>query len=214
MLLNDGSFTMAKTVDATAETEVAAGKRVRILRAAVEVFARSGYFSSRVSSIAKEAGVADGTIYLYFQGKEDLLVTIFREQMEAFLGRIRTSLAGLDDPEESLRRIVRDHLAASGEDRALAVVFQVELRHTLKFMTLFSQHEFGEYLATIRRVVEAGQTSGAFRGDVHAQVAAKAIFGALDEMVTSWVLSDKVYRLEESAEQVAEFVLRGLRVTS
>jgi len=202
---------MAKRVEAIPEVDATAGKRERILRAAVEVFARTGYFSSRVSSIAQQAGVADGTIYLYFEGKEDLLITIFRETMTAFLARLKEALDGCNDPVEALRRIVRLHLAASGEDRALAVVFQVELRHTLKFMALFSHQELGEYLSTLRSIVERGQQTGAFRSEIHAQTAAKAIFGMLDEMATSWVLSDKVYRLEDGAEPLSEFILLGLR---
>lgn len=187
-----------------------ASKRERILRGAVEVFARTGYFNAKVSEIAKSAGVADGTIYLYFDGKEDLLVTIFREHTRNYLQSLQRELATVSHPEERLRIAIRHHLQSLGSDRALAVVYQVELRHSLKFMSLFSQQEVADYLDLLRRAVESGQSNGIFRRSLHPQLVAKAIFGILDEMVTSWMLSEKDYPLVDQADQVAELVLTGL----
>jgi TetR/AcrR family transcriptional regulator, fatty acid metabolism regulator protein len=185
-------------------------KRERILRAAVDVFARSGYFNAKVAEIAKAAGVADGTIYLYFDGKEDLLINIFREHSRGFLVSLEATLANVPRPEDRIRATIRHHLDAFGRDRALAVVSQVELRHTLKFMALFSKEEVRDYLALIRRIVEQGQTEGTFRRTLHPQLVANAIFGVLDEMVTSWILSDKEYELVDQAEQIADLLLTGL----
>ncbi len=185
-------------------------KRERILRAAVEVFARNGYFNAKVTEIAKAAGVADGTIYLYFDGKEDLLNTIFREYTRNYLEQLEKKLAGINRPEERLRVAIAHHLETLGRDRSLAVVSQVELRHSLKFMSLLSQQEVADYLNMLRKIVEHGQTEGVFRRNLHPQFVAKSVFGILDEMVTSWILSEKEYVLAEQAEQVADLVLAGL----
>ena len=185
-------------------------KRERILRAAVDVFAEYGYFNAKVAQIAKAAGVADGTIYLYFSGKEQLLITIFREHTRSYLQALERRMADVERAEERLRTAVRHHLETLGRDRALAVVSQVELRHSLKFLSLFSQQEVRDYLNVIRSIVEHGQESGAFRRSVHPQLAAKAIFGILDEMVTSWMLSEKHYDLAEQSDQVADLILTGL----
>jgi TetR/AcrR family fatty acid metabolism transcriptional regulator len=185
-------------------------KRERILRASVDVFAQSGYFNAKVSDIAKAAGVADGTIYLYFGGKEDLLITIFREHTRGFLQSLETNLANVSRPEDRVRTAIRHHLETLGRDRALAVVSQVELRHSLKFMSLFSQEEVADYLNLLRSIVEQGQTEGVFRRTLHPQLVAKALFGILDELVTSWILSEKEYVLADQAEQVADLVLSGL----
>jgi len=185
-------------------------KRERILRAAVDVFAEHGYFNAKVAQIAKAAGVADGTIYLYFDGKEDLLITIFREYTRNYLQTLERSLSNINRAEERLKIAVRHHLETLGRDRALAVVSQVELRHSLKFMSLFSQQEVKDYLNVIRKIVEHGQQEGTFRRNVHPQLVAKAIFGVLDEMVTSWMLSDKEFDLPAQSEQVADFILTGL----
>ena len=185
-------------------------KRQRILRAAVDVFAEHGYFNAKVAQIAKAAGVADGTIYLYFQGKEDLLITIFREHTRSYLAELERRMADVEPAEDRLRTAVRHHLETLGRDRALAVVSQVELRHSLKFLSLFSQQEVADYLNVIRKIVEHGQESGAFRRNVHPQLAAKAIFGVIDEMVTSWMLSEKDYDLAAQSEQVADLILTGL----
>ena len=185
-------------------------KRERILRAAVDVFAEFGYFNAKVAQIAKSAGVADGTIYLYFDGKEDLLMTIFREHTRNYLRALEQKLANINRAEDRLRIAVRHHLETLGNDRSLAVVSQVELRHSLKFMSLFSQEEVGDYLNVIRRIVEYGQAEGTFRRNVHPQLVAKSVFGILDEMVTSWILSEKDYDLAASSEQIADLILTGL----
>jgi TetR/AcrR family fatty acid metabolism transcriptional regulator len=209
--MNDASFRFfMKTVTIPPPTTPLAGKRERILRAAVEVFARTGYFTARVSEIAREAGVADGTIYLYFQGKEDLLVTIFREHTRRYLELLREEIGDETDPELALRLAIRFHLQMLGSDRALAVVFQVELRQSLKFMALFSHEELADYLALLRTLVEQGQERGKFRPSLRPQLVAKCIFGVLDEMVTSWILSDKHDELREQADPVADFIIRGL----
>jgi TetR/AcrR family transcriptional regulator, fatty acid metabolism regulator protein len=185
-------------------------KRERILRAAVDVFAQNGYFNAKVSEIAKAAGVADGTIYLYFDGKEDLLLTIFREHTRNFLQSLQFQLTSVSRDEDRLRVAIRHHLETLGRDRSLAVVSQVELRHSLKYMTLFSQHEVADYLNLLRDVVAHGQDEGVFRRTLHPQLVAKAIFGILDEMVTSWILSEKDHSLEDQADQIADLVLTGL----
>jgi TetR/AcrR family transcriptional regulator, fatty acid metabolism regulator protein len=185
-------------------------KRERILRAAVDVFAEHGYFNAKVAQIAKSAGVADGTIYLYFDGKEDVLITIFREYTRSYLHSLEQRTANINRAEDRLRTAVRHHLETLGRDRALAVVAQVELRHSLKFLSLFSQQEIADYLNVIRKIVEHGQETAAFRRNVHPQLAAKAIFGVLDEMVTSWMLSEKDYDLAATSEQVADLILTGL----
>jgi len=185
-------------------------KRHRILRAAIDVFAQSGYFNAKVSEIAKAAGVADGTIYLYFDGKEDLLTTIFREHTRSYLQSLERDMAPVRRAEDRIRIAIRHHLESLGRDRSLAIVAQVELRHSLKFMSLLSHQEVGDYLGILRNVVEQGQSDGTFRRNLHPQLVAKAIFGVLDEMVTSWVLSEKEYALGDQAEQVADLILNGL----
>ncbi len=186
-------------------------KRERIHRAAVEVFARRGFFNARVSEIARAAGVADGTIYLYFQGKEDILIQVFRDGMRSFLAALKRELASVVDARTKLEKTIQFHLETIGRDRDLAIVVQVELRHSLKFMSLFSHEELADYLNLLRSIVEEGQKAAIFSTAVHPQMAAKAIFGVLDEMVTSWVLSEKDSPLADSAEQVSRMLLGGLR---
>ena len=185
-------------------------KRERILRASVDVFAQNGYFNAKVSEIAKAAGVADGTVYLYFDGKEDLLVTIFREHTRSYLQSLERDLSTISQPEDRMRVAIRHHLETLGRDRALAIVSQVELRHSLKFMSLLSQQEVADYLNILRKIVEHGQSEGVFRRNLHPALVAKAVFGVLDEMVTSWILSDKDYALADQSEQIADLILTGL----
>src|SRR5438034_4158645 len=93
------------------------GKRESILRAATRVFARNGYFNSKVADIAGAAGVADGTVYLYFKSKEEILHSIFDQNMAEAIVSARQLTEKLSDPREKLRRIAALHLERLGADR-------------------------------------------------------------------------------------------------
>ncbi|PID81633.1 TetR family transcriptional regulator [bacterium DOLJORAL78_65_58] len=186
-------------------------KRERILDAAVVEIARTGYNQTTVARIAKRAGVADGTIYLYFKNKEEILLSIFERTMARFITEGRAQLAGLDGACEKLRRIVEWHLALVGADRDQAIINQVELRHSLHFLGQLSRAQVGEYLSIIAEVIRQGQQEGVFRADQDPVFAAKAVFGVLDEMATDWVLSTRNTRLESQAGRVYQFLLGGLR---
>ncbi|MEE8193340.1 MAG: TetR/AcrR family transcriptional regulator [Gemmatimonadales bacterium] len=194
-------------------------KRERILDAAVLEIARRGYYDTTVSTIASRAGVADGTIYLYFKNKEDLLVSIFERAMRRFNEQARRIVEGGGGggggagAEEKLRRIVALHLSLLGEDRDLAVIFQVEFRHTLHILERLSRSGIRDYLALIARVVEQGKEEGIFKNDVDPLFAAKVVFGTLDEMVTDWVLARKNTRLASRADPVSDLLLGGLRAS-
>ena len=186
------------------------GKRESILRAATRVFAHNGYFNSKVADIARAAGVADGTVYLYFKSKEEILHSIFDQNMAEAIAADRKLIDKLRDPREKLRRIATLHLERLGADRDLAIVFQVELRGSTKFMEEFSAAGFAEYLGLLRAIFEEGQRTGVFRKELNAKVAAKIFFGALDEMATNWIISKRSYKLEPMADVVMDVFLNGV----
>lgn len=189
---------------------IVADKREAILRAAISVFAHNGYFNSKVADIAREAGVADGTVYLYFKSKEEILHSIFDRSMEEAIAAGKKELKRISDPREKLRSIAHLHLERLGADRDLAVVFQVELRGSTKFMEEFSAAGFAEYLDLIRTTIEEGQRARVFRAELNAKVVAKVLFGALDEMATNWILSKRRYKLAPMADQVLDIFLNGV----
>ncbi len=197
---------------ATVRAEIARtnNKRSAILRAAGKVFARRGYFNSKVADIARQAGVADGTVYLYFKSKDDVLISLVDQLMDDFISEGRAQLAKISDPREKLLKLARMHLSALGRDRDLAVVFQVELRQSTKFMERFSTTKMAEYLGLIREAFEEGQRQGIFRKDLHAKIVAKMMFGSLDEMATNWILSSRRYDLASFAETVIDILFRGV----
>jgi TetR/AcrR family transcriptional regulator, fatty acid metabolism regulator protein len=192
-------------------SEAPGRKRDAILRAAIDVFAERGFFNAQVADIARGAGVAAGTVYLYFKGKDDLLVSIFERSMREGLATGRAAAATLQDPRERLRRLARAHLARLGHDRNLAIVFQVELRQSTKFMARLSATLLRDYLGLIREAVADGQREGLFRADVKATAMAKMLFGALDEMATNWILSRRRYSLEADADIVVDLFINGAR---
>ncbi len=191
-----------------------AEKHQRILDAAVEVIAEHGYFRARVSEIADRAGVADGTIYLYFKNKEQVLMAAIDAAFAAFLQRARAEMEKTRDPRERLQRIALLHLEGLGANRSLAIVFQTELRQSARFLAQFSHRRLVEYFDLIRQVVRDGQQAGMFRREMSDKIAANCFFGALDEMVTSWVLSEHDYPLAGAADAVVDVVLRGMEARS
>src|SRR4051812_29175699 len=188
-----------------------ASKREAILRAAIDVFADRGYFNAQVADVARAAGVAAGTVYLYFKSKDDLLVSIFERSMREGLAKGRAAVAQPCDPRERLLRLARAHLARLGQDRNLAIVFQVELRQSTKFMERCSATLLRDYLGLIREAIADGQREGLFRADLKATVIAKMLFGALDEMATNWILSRRRYSLEPDADAVVDLIINGAR---
>jgi TetR/AcrR family fatty acid metabolism transcriptional regulator len=189
---------------------VVGDKYQRILDAAVAVFAQKGFHSARVSDVAERASVADGTIYLYFRNKEELLMTAINTAFDGFMSRARTELDGIPSPAGKLRRLAQLHLDAFNANRNLAIVFQMELRQSARFLAPFSHEHMIEYFGLVRAAIREGQAQGIFRPDLREKIAANCFFGALDEMVTSWVLDDTNYQLSEVADSVADIILLGL----
>lgn len=188
-------------------------KPQQIIEAAVRVFARKGYYNSRVSDIAREAGVAAGTIYLYFKTKDDILVTLFREKMAEFVGALRKAIVDEPDAASKVRRLVALHFRMLEENPELAEVVQVELRQGQKFFRGAASQEIGAYFALIGSVLEEGVAEGRFRSGLPVKVATKMLFGAMDQMATSWVLGKRGYRLVDTADAVAEIFLQGVAAT-
>jgi TetR/AcrR family fatty acid metabolism transcriptional regulator len=185
-------------------------KRDAILRAAIDTFAARGFFNAQVADVARAAGVAAGTVYLYFRSKDDLLVSIFERSMKEAIAAGRESVQSRYDPVERLREIARLHLGRLGRDRNLAIVFQVELRQSTKFMERFSATQLREYLGIIREVIADGQATGAFRSEMNPTLAAKLFFGALDEMATNWILSHRKYSLVNEADAIVDLFVGGI----
>ena len=187
-------------------------KPQQIIDAAVRVFARKGYYNARVSDIAKEAGIAAGTIYLYFRTKDDILVTLFREKMTEFVGTVRKAIADEPDAVAKLRRLIHLHFELLEGRPELAEVVQVEQRQGQKFFRGASSQEIGAYFALIGSVLDEGVAEGRFRSSLPVKVATKMLFGAMDQMATSWVLGKRGYQLADTADAVADIFLQGVAV--
>lgn len=189
-------------------------KKEAILDAATVEIAAHGYHGTTVAMIARRAGVADGTIYLYFENKDEILASLFDRAMDRFTQQGARELAGLRGPGERLARIVELHLELVGSDRDLAIITQVELRHSLHFLDQLSRAKVGAYLQAIAAVIAEGQAAGLWRRDLEAMFLAKSTFGVLDEMATDWVLSRRNTRLQARAEAVNAFLAAALRPAS
>lgn len=185
-------------------------KPQQIIEAAIRIFARKGYYNSRVSDIAREAGMAAGTIYLYFKTKDDILVTLFRDKMAQFVAASRKAVAEEPDAVAKLRRLIHLHFEMLEENPELAEVMQVEQRQGQKFFRGASAQEISAYFALIGSVLEEGVAQRQLRPSLPVKVATKALFGAMDQMATSWVLGKRGYRLTDTAESVADIFLRGV----
>jgi TetR/AcrR family fatty acid metabolism transcriptional regulator len=201
------------TVHSTAKKRKRApDKRDRILKAAIKVFAKNGFYATRVSEIANEAGVADGTIYLYFKNKDDVLITIFEDGIERLVAILR-EVAESDEPfERRITRIVELQLGLLEEQRDLAEVITVNLRQSSRLLKQYAAPLFMQYIDVIAGVVREGQEEGAFRQDLNPRVVARCLFGALDAILLTWALGEgDAQALRKAATHCASLFLEGLR---
>lgn len=186
-------------------------KRERILDAAERVFARRGFYTARVSEIAREAGVADGTIYLYFKSKEDVLISLFENRMERVVRDLSAAVGSEAGARQRIVAFIRTHMRLVHDDPPLAEVLTVELRQSEKFMKEISNPRFGEYLELLAGIIAAGQESGELSADVPPPIAARAIFGAIDELALAWLLGrSEKFDIVRAADWLGALILRGL----
>jgi TetR/AcrR family fatty acid metabolism transcriptional regulator len=203
-----------KARGAVADDRRGADKYRRILDAAIEVIAEKGFHNSRVSEMAARADVADGTVYLYFKSKEQILMAALDSAFESFYKLARRELDAAPSAVAGLRALARLHLGELSRNRSLAVVLQTELRQSAKFLAEFSQRELKGYFNLIRETIRRGQQEGTIRADVSDLIAAACFFGSLDELATAWVLSSRQYDLAASAAPVVDLLLGGMEARS
>jgi len=182
-----------------------------ILNAAKHVFAMEGFYNSKVSEIAREAHVADGTIYLYFKNKDDILISLFEEELNRIITTVKEKLQDIDDPRERLIKFCDNHLTIVESDRALAEVIQVELRQSNKFMREYKNKHFLAYLNIIADIISQGQEQGVFKDNLKPDICSRVIFGSLDELSTYLVTARrKRFDVHEVAISVGNSFLSGL----
>jgi len=181
----------------------------QIIDAAVIAIAENGYHQAQVSKIAKQAGVADGTIYLYFKNKEDILISLFQEKMGNFVEKIEEKIAGKNKAAEKLLLMVETHFQMLSEDRHLAIVTQLELRQS----NIDLRHKINDvlkgYLSLIEQILKDGKESGEFSPTLDVRLARQMIFGTIDETATTWVMNDQKYDLTDLAVPIHQLLLKG-----
>ena len=191
----------------------AVNKHSKIIASATKVFAKKGFFNARISDIAKEAKVADGTIYLYFNNKYDILLSIFEEEIGKIVETTQALLAKEDDPNRMLEIYTFQHLTAMKKNKNLAEVIQLELRQPNKAIKDYRNKKFSSYVDIIADIIRKGQTQGIFRPDILPDVTKRMFFGALDEVSRVWNVSlETHYTVDEVTQQVVTTFLRGLKV--
>lgn len=181
----------------------------QIIDAAVVIIAENGYHQAQVSKIAKQAGVADGTIYLYFKNKEDILISLFEEKMGSFVEKIEEKIAGKETAAEKLLMMVETHFKMLAQDKHLAIVTQLELRQSNKDLRLKINEVLKGYLKVIDMILIEGRDKGEFSAFLDIRLARQMIFGTIDETVTSWVMNDQKYELASAAESVTNLLING-----
>ena len=186
-------------------------KHNKIIRAATKVFAKKGFFNARISDIAKEAKVADGTIYLYFNNKLDILVSVFEQEIGKLVDQITVLIDKEEDPKKMLEIFITRHLTEMKNNRNLAEVIQIELRQTNKNIRDYRNNKFSEYIDIIAYIIKHGQKKNIYRKEILPDIVKRAIFGALDEITRIWSLNlDAQYSVEETARQVTDIFQHGI----
>ena len=185
-------------------------RRRAILESAVRVFAEHGFFAARIRDIAAGAGVAEGTIYLYFDGKDDLLLTAFRDKVEEFCATVRDVLSSSLSFEERLERFVAHQFESIEADPPLATVLLLESRQSSKFYGGAVRDVLRSYAQAIDQLLASGLESGELRADADIPLARRMLIGALEEIELEWLLGDRGRPLAPTAPRMAAAFYRGL----
>jgi TetR/AcrR family fatty acid metabolism transcriptional regulator len=198
--------------EATSEEGDEPDKRQRILEGALTAFADKGFYNAKVSEIADEANVADGTIYLYFENKDDLLISLFEDRMEWIITRLDKELARVEGGiVAKVRRFIELHFQLAVENPELAEFITVELRQSAKFIKEYDNPKFGDYLAILTGLIEEGQRDGTFDGTLESRLVSRSMFGALDEVLLELTLTETdASDVSHKADQVSRMLLEGL----
>jgi len=184
----------------------------KIIDAATKVFAKKGFYNAKVSEIAQEAGIADGTIYIYFKHKDDILISLFEEKMQEVLDNMKQQISLESDPLKKIEKFALVHLKLIQDNKDIAEIIQVELRQSSKFMKNYHNIKFFEYLDLISHIIQEGKEKGLIREDILPGIAKRAFFCALDEMSRFWVLSKKPkYDIETASRQISGFFINGIK---
>ncbi|CAM3106895.1 TetR/AcrR family transcriptional regulator [Filibacter tadaridae] len=186
-------------------------KYKQIVDAAVIVIAENGYHQAQVSKIAKEAGVADGTIYLYFKNKEDILISVFREKMAIFVHNLQVILDNNKDTSDRLLKMIDNHFRVLHDDRHLAIVTQLELRQSNKELRLRINEVLKEYLSLLDTILRDGIENGELVAGLDVRLARQMVFGTIDETITSWVMNDQKYDLMKLSPEVHKLIMNGVK---
>lgn len=182
----------------------------RILEAAVKVFAEQGFFQSTVSQIAKEAGVADGTIYLYFKNKDDILVQFFSYKTKQVFARFREEVDKADNTIDKFRNLIRRHLEEFQCDRNMAVVYQAETHQSSRLVEKQIKEMSKMYFDIVSEIIEQGQEEGVIKKDLYLSLVKRFILGAVDEVISTWLHSSSKYDLVSMADPLVELFLKGI----
>jgi TetR/AcrR family fatty acid metabolism transcriptional regulator len=182
----------------------------QILEAAVKVFARQGFHQSTVAQIAKEAGVADGTIYLYFKNKDDILVQFFSVRAKQVFESFREAVDAAENSTDKLRNLVRCHLAEFQRDKDGAVVYQVETHQNSRLAEAQIREMSKMYRDLISEIIEQGQQEGAIRKDLYVGLVKRFIIGAVDEVINTWLHTEEDYDLVSMADPLVELFVKGI----
>jgi len=182
-----------------------------IIEAAVKVIARHGYHNSQVTKIAREAQVADGTIYLYFENKDDILISLFRTKMSEFVDQVEQKIDQVESAEEKLYQLIYMHFKQFALDSSLAVVTQIELRQSNRKIREGIGATLKKYHLLIEELIRIGIAEGIFNAELDIRLMRQMIFGTLDETVTSWVMKDMKYSLLELVQPINDLILNGVK---
>lgn len=186
-------------------------KYKQIINAAVIVIAENGYHQAQVSKIAKQAGVADGTIYLYFKNKEDILISVFQEKMGIFVSKLEQIISRDLDAPTKLGLMIESHFELLASDIHLAIVTQLELRQSNYEIRMKINNVLREYLNLMDKILIKGMEDGEFDSEMDIRLARQMVFGTMDETITTWVMNDHKYDLVELAPKVQRLLLKGMQ---
>jgi TetR/AcrR family transcriptional regulator, fatty acid metabolism regulator protein len=185
-------------------------KKEFIAKVSTELFARRGYQNTSIEQIARESGYAVGTIYLYFDSKEEVLATILTDYVDEITRKKAEIMTEVSDPVERLRRVIKLFLVSSEENPYRAWVLATDLRRVLRTDSPFFRAQMGSLLTIIADSIDELKMGKKIDQKFDAEKFAVIIYGAIESIAITHNTSEETFSLIELAEPIADMITSGL----
>ncbi len=185
-------------------------KKDHIAKVSTQLFAERGYANTTIEMIARESGYAVGTIYLYYDSKEEILATILTEFVEQFIDSNAEELESIEEPVDRFRTVVKFYLTVAEENPERAWDLSTELRRVIRADSAMYKGEMLKLLSPLSDSLFNLMDKGFIKDDINLEQLTMMIHGLIETLTLLWNTDKDAFMLADKFSDVADMVLYGM----